>query len=84
VGQAPNGEPQHFVLGRLAWVEDRSGRRFSSFDARGRQATDVRVVLDREHETTLGTYVRRREHDDLDRETAHYFPDASYCTSAGT
>jgi RHS repeat-associated protein len=81
VGQAPNGAPLHFVLGRLAWVEDQSGRRFSSFDARGRQTTDVRVVLDRQHgNAVLGTWVRSREYDDLDRETAHAFPDGSQVT----
>jgi YD repeat-containing protein len=83
VGQAPGAdprypEPQHFVLGRLAWVADESGQRFSSFDERGRQTTDVRVVVDRQNgNAILGTWVRRRAYDDLDREIAHVFPDST-------
>ncbi|HEY3352553.1 MAG TPA: RHS repeat-associated core domain-containing protein, partial [Polyangia bacterium] len=68
-GYLPDGSHHDFVLGRLAWVQDPSGMRFASYDARGRQTADLRSVL--------GYYdnkKRTRTYDDLDREIGRTLP----------
>ena len=70
-GQLPNGQPQDYVLGRLAWVEDASGTRFTSFDQRGRAVVDLRHMGG-----SNGYKQRTRGYDALDREVARTWPDS--------
>jgi RHS repeat-associated protein len=70
----PNHRELSNTAGRLAYVEDLTGRSLFSYDARGRTIAEIRDVTDLDQYTTQFTY------DAMDRITSVTYPDGMVVT----